>query len=319
MNHCSCNAHLYHGCHTVRYTVNAMLDQDPSRTTGLRNRFVRDMNKRFNLIKKNIYISIVLNDCFGIQPNAIKVLSPIAKKAFEFSRDPNKVEGFMKWLTAEEEKGILTKIIRSGVGGIEGAWTDIYIDSAYAQGIRRARAALRKKGARIPTLESMPGGVRAMMNQPIHADRIGIIYSRTYEDLKSVTNVMNAQIRRRIASGLQEGLARGLAEGKNPRAIARELHKNVVDRVDKIGITRARMIARTEVMNAHNEASLAQYEQASQEIGKPIMVGVGLGPNPCPICVDLEAGGPYMLEAARGQLPAHPNCVCVHIPEIQKE
>jgi hypothetical protein len=298
----------------------------------LRERFVADVNRRFAALKRDIRLSIVDEDCFGIQPQVmriytlestiirrtLRVASPTPRKAFEFVRTPQKVSRFMTWLEEQEALGVLERVHRPGTLTVESAWTDTYIDSAYQRGIRQGRAELRKIGVSIPTLEEVPGGVGALMNQPLHADRVGIIFSRTYEDLKSVTNVMNAQSRRMIERGLTSGLARGIAEGKNPRRIARELYADVANRVNKIGITRTRMIARTEVLNAHNEALDAEYQRAEREIGLPILVDVSLGANPCDICVGLYEDGPYPLAEARGQLPAHPNCVCVHIPRIDR-
>jgi len=304
-------------CHaplTGMIRLNAGLRVDPSMTTMIRYRFVVEVNRLFRELKRDIRASIVDNDCFGIQP-ALRVLAPLPRKAFEFKWTADKVTGFMRWLEQQEEQGILKLIRRPGVlPGVESAWTDVYIDSAYQQGIRNGRARLRKSGVAVPSFDAFPGGIGGMMNQPMHADRVGIIYSRTFEDLKSVTNVMNVQTRRKITDGLTTGLARGLAEGKNPRVIARELYKDVANRVDTIGVTRARTIARTEVLHAHNTAQDAEYERAEREIGEPIWVDVSLGANPCEICIDLAAGGPYERARAAGQLPAYPNCVCVHIP-----
>lgn len=299
--------------------INAIFQTDPTRTTMLRGRFVQQMNRRFGELKRDIRISIVDNDCFGIQPDVLGILSPIPKKAYEFKRTSEKIRLFMKWLEEQERLGILEIIIRPGVYvGIETAWTDVFIDSAYSQGMRRGRIELRHKGYAVPTFEQVSGGIGAVMSQPYHADRIGAIYTRTYEDLKSVTQVMNAQVRRQIADGLTTGLARGLAEGKNPRVIARELVKDVANRVDKIGITRARTIARTEVIRAHHVATIAEYEQAERVMGIEIMAEISLGSNPCNLCIDLRNGGPYSLKEVEGMIPVHPNCVCCALP-VMKE
>ena len=295
-------------CHSIHLTLNNILKADPSRTTVLRAMFVRDMDKRFNALKRDIRISIVPNDCFGIQPG-IQIFAPLPPKAFQFLRTPQKVAKFMQWMEQQEELGILERLVVPGSQGLEVPWTNTYIDSAYAKGIRHGNTALRKAG-----YGSTAIGAGQLLAHPIHADRVGIIHARTYEDLKSVTSVMNAQSRRLIAEGLTTGLARGIAEGKNPRLIAQELYKDVANRVDKIGKVRARMIARTEVLNAHNEAAMAQYERAQAEIGRVILVDISLGANPCEICIGLEQEGPYPLHEARGLVPAHPNCVCVTIP-----
>lgn len=301
-------------CHQFNMTVNTAHRADPSQTTMLRARFISDVNRRWNALLRDTRISIINNDCFGIQPDVLRTFSPLPTKAFEFVRTPQKVSLFMEWLQLQEDAGILQIIRRPGFG-VESAWSDVYIESAYAKGIRKGYTELNKAGyqTQLPL-----GGVRAAMAHPIHADRVGIIYSRTFEDLKSVTSVTNAQTRRLIAEGLTSGLARGVAEGKNPRMIARELYKDVANRVDKIGKVRARMIARTEVLNAHNEALHAQYELTQTQLGELIFVDISLGANPCPICIDLESGGPYPLDVSRGLVPAHPNCVCIIIPVRRK-
>ena len=304
----------------VEMLINSVFRRDPTRTTMLRRRFVREMDRRFRELKRDIRISILDNDCFDIQPDVLRILSPAQAKAFEFMRDQDKVQAFMRWLEKQEEIGLLQMIDRPGLHAtIEAAWSDVFIDSAYAQGMRRARAELRKNGYPVPLFEDVPGGIRAVMNQPFHADRVGVIFTRTFEDLKSVVQAANGQIRRKIADGLTTGLARGLAEGKNPRTIARELVKDVANRVDKIGITRARMIARTEVIRAHHVATIAEYEQADKEMDVEVMAEFSTaGYEVCPICIDLAAGGPYKLEEIEGMIPAHPHCRCVALPVLKE-
>lgn len=311
-----------------RVRINAILKTDPTRTTTIRRRFAAKMTRLFLELKKDIRVSIVDNDCFGIQPDVLRTLVPAGKKAYEFARSEEKVRLFMKWLEEQEKLYILTKgeaglrrIIRPGVHpGIEPAWTDLFIDSAYARGIRRGRNELRRGGYAVPAFEEITGGIAGVMNQPYHADRIGVIYSRTFEDLRSVTQVMNAQIRRKIADGLTTGLARGIAEGKNPLTIARELMKDVGNRVDKIGITRARMIARTEVIRAHHVATIAEYERADVEMDVTVLAEwATAGFNVCAYCADMAMGGPYKLKEIEGMIPAHPNCRCVALPVVKEK
>lgn len=300
-------------------TLNLVSQRDPTRTTGLRQRFVRQMNRRFEDLKRLIRISIVDNDCFAIQPRETFVsLQALPARAFEFQRTEAKVAGFMAWLEEQEQLGILEKVYRPGLRpSVGAAWTDLYIDSAYRQGIRRGQQELRRAGYPVSPWETVPGGISAVMSQPIHADRVTVIYSRTFEDLKSVTQVMNSQIRRQIADGLTSGLARGLAEGKNPKVIARELYKDVANRVDKIGKVRARAIARTEVIRAHHVASIQEYRRAEVE-GVMVKAEWLLGGGACPICEGLAADGPYTLDQIEGMIPAHPNCRCTTIPVMRR-
>jgi len=303
-----------------RVRINAILKSDPTRTTTLRQRFAARMTWLFLELKKDIRVSIVKNDCFGIQPDVLRTLVPAGKKAYEFARSEEKVRLFMRWLQEQEDAGILKTIIRPGFPGIETPWTNVFIDSAYTRGIRRGRNELRRAGYAVPVFEEITGGVAGIMNQPYHADRIGVIYSRTFEDLRSVTQVMNAQVRRKIADGLTTGLARGLAEGKNPLTIARELVKDVGNRVDMIGITRARMIARTEVIRAHHVATIAEYERADAEMDVTVMAEwQTAGFKVCDECIDMAAGGPYSLKEIEGMIPLHPYCRCCALPVVKEK
>ena len=311
-----CATHRHEPTLPTRYmALNLATRRDPTRTTSLRLRFIRQMNKRFEALKRDIRVSIVDRDCFAIQPReTIMFMQATPARAFEFQRTEAKIAGFMDWLDKQERLGILEQVYRPGLRpSVGAAWTDLYIDTAYRQGIRRGGQELRRAGYPVPDWEAVPGGIGAIMAQPIHAERIAVIYSRTFEDLKSVTQFTNAQVRRQITDGLTSGLARGLAEGKNPKVIARELYKDVANRVDKIGKVRARMIARTEIIRAHHVASIQEYRRAEVE-GVIVDVEWLTGGNPCPICADMAAGGPYKLDVIEGMIPAHPNCVCATRP-----
>jgi SPP1 gp7 family putative phage head morphogenesis protein len=127
-------------------------------------------------------------------------------------------------------------------------------------------------------------------------------------ELVGVTDAMDQQISR--------VLAQSIAEGRNPRHIASILN----DRVNKIGLPRARMIARTEVIRAHAESTLNAYEEAGI-VGVEIEAEWVLGPHehdmaPCPECEAAALGGPYTIEESRGMIPLHPNCRCVFKPRV---
>lgn len=270
------------------------------------------MNKRFRALKRDIRLSIIDNDAFGIQPDRhLLTFAPIFPKAYEFKRTPQKISEFMAWLKEEESKGILQVTLRPGLApGMEAAWTDAYIDSTYKQGIRQAGQELRRQGYAVPSLEVTPGGISAVMGGPVHADRVGVLYTRTFEDLKTVTTVMDSEIRRRLSDGLTSGLSRGIAEGKNPLVIARELAASLNDRVEHIGIARARMIARTEVIRAHHVATVTEYRRAGVEGVTITAEWMTAGFGVCEICLGFEERSqdrPYTLDEIEGMLPAHPH------------
>lgn len=272
---------------------------DPTNTTTIRAAFDRDMLRRFKKLRRSIMETIVKNDAFGLRAPVVN--EPGRQFQFAFPRSSDKVSSFMDWLYAEQSATILE--VQRGAplrSAAERAWSNVYIDSAYQRGIRQAGQELRAAGANVSDRY-----LDTAFNLPVHADRVGLIYTRVYSDLKGVTDAMDAQISR--------VLARGLAEGLGPMEMAR----NIVDRVDSIGITRARTIARTEVIAAHAEASLNSYEEAGLEGVAVSAEFVTAGDNAvCPECEDLE-GKTFLIDEARGMIPVHPNCRCAFIPVIE--
>lgn len=272
---------------------------DPTHTATIRRRFEADMKRRFKALRRSIWQTVAINDAFGL--NTPVVNEPGRQFQFAFPRSSDKVSAFMDWLMQEQGRTILETqrgaLMRSAA---ERAWQNVYIDSAYQRGIRQAGQELRAAGANVSDRY-----LDAAFNLPVHADRVGLIYTRTYSELQGVTAAMDTAI--------SQALAMGMAEGLGPMAIARE----IVDRVDTIGIVRARMIARTETIAAHAEASLNSYEEAGLE-GVAVMAEFSTARDNavCPQCDELE-GKTFLIEEARGMIPVHPNCRCAFIPSIE--
>lgn len=266
---------------------------DPTHTTGLRRKYEAALYSRFRKLKGMIREKVDAQDGFGLRTN---------RGEFEFERSAQKVEAFMSWLRQASREQILD--IRYGAPlaqSAQTAWANIYIDTAYQRGIASAASEMRSQGAAVSDR-----WVDAAFNRPIHADRVGLIYTRNYAELDGITQAMDQQISR--------VLAQGIAEGRGPREIARLLN----ERVDKIGITRARVLARTEIISAHAEASLNAYEEAGLD-GVNIRAEVLTAGDDkvCEICEDLASRGPYSIDEARGMIPAHPNCRCTLLPIVE--
>lgn len=217
---------------------------DPTRTLTLRRAFIMALNKRFRWLKGIIKKSIVQNDCFGYKiskerdseiENALTINEEISTEAFAYDRDPQKVAKFMDWLRTQTSNGLLEIMFGVQLGqATEDAWTNTYITSAYKKGILRGRQELRNKGYDVPSLDN--NTLQTIFNSPIHADRVGLVYTRAFEGLNGITNEMSKQI--------SETLAQGMADGRGPIQLARDVN----DRVDKIGVTRAKILARTEII-----------------------------------------------------------------------
>jgi SPP1 gp7 family putative phage head morphogenesis protein len=304
-------------CEHTKININ---QYDPSRTTGLRNAFARDMAKRFRELIQVIRRAVIEQDCFGLNRNIISFqLTPPGNKAFDFPRSSDKVRSFMNWLQQQVDKGLLEIREAPQIGiAAEQAWTNIYIQDSYKRGVIRARYELQKAGfENIPSIEQT-GGINISLNTPVHADRLGLLYTRTFNDLKGITNAMDLQISR--------VLAQGIADGDNPHLLARKLVSTINGTgMGELGITdtlgrfvpatsRADMLARTEIIRAHAEAQLIEYKNWAVEgvALKAEFVTAG-DERVCSICESMQ-GQVFKLEEASGIIPVHPRCRCAWIP-----
>lgn len=287
---------------------------DPTKTTALRNAFSVAMRKRFKTLCMAIVKKVVTEDCFGLkdQEHRITVLSG----EFNFVRSADKVTAFMDWLKQQEKLGILSTGTASQLGtGIEGAWTDMYITDSYQRGVQRARYESIKAGYSVPKLDGA-AGLAATMDTPFHMDRIGLVFSRVYAELKGITNDMDKQV--------STILAQGLIDGKNPRDLARLMVRTITGPDGDLGITdslgryipaarRAEMLARTEIIRAHHAATVQEYKNWGLAGVKVMAEWQTAGWNVCPKCSELQ-GKVFTISQIETMIPAHPNCRCVAIP-----
>lgn len=303
-------------CEVCQNTLTINAQYDPTRTTTLRNLFVRAMNKRFDALTKQIYTKIVTEDCFGldrlIQWNAVR-------EQFLFPRSAQKVEAFMTWLRQQVAEGILSVREYEQIGqSIDKAWTGLYITDSYKRGVIRARYELQKAGYIVPSIAAT-GGIEMSMMIPLHMDRLGLLYTRTYSELKGITSAMDTQISRI--------LAQGIADGDGPRLLARKMISTIngsgmgdLAMTDKLGRfipakRRAETLARTEIIRAHHQAMIQEYKGWAVEgvFVQAEFLTAG-DDRVCSICEGLEAGNPYTLDVAMNLIPVHPNCRCICLP-----
>ena len=256
----------------------------------IQDQYEADMARRFKWLEGQINTYIIDDEMLGGTPLVSNVVSEAEK--FVFTNKPAKVAQFMAWLTEQENAGILEIIRTEGGAVVHSGWQDTYVKRSYSKGVEWAEKKMKELGIVPP--EAAESSVAAILSGPTHADALGVLYTRDFAALNKVTTAMDEEISR--------VLAEGLSQGKNPRAIASDIAgKN--GRVRKIGLTRARAIARTETANALNEATLNRLETYQVTTVEWIYSG---GLCPSQICVDND-GVQYSIGAARGLLPAHPN------------
>lgn len=273
--------------------TNANDRYDPTRTTVLRKQWEADFKRRYKSIISDVNKSIITNDVFSLKTN-----EPIPSGSFDFARNPEKVALFMDWLEGEQKSKVLG--IQRGTtvaSAANNSWQNVYIDSSYKKALRQSATRIRRQGARVSDRF-----VDSAFNRPIHADTAGIIYTRAFSNLQGITQEMDKQV--------SSVLARGIIDGLSAKVIA----KNINDRVSKIGLTRSRLLARTEIIAAHADATLNMYQEAGVEGVEVMAEFVTAGDDSvCPECEALE-GKVYTIERARGLIPVHPQCRCSFLP-----
>jgi hypothetical protein len=274
--------------------------RDPTRTTQLRHDFEDELVRRFKGLRKIVEYGLVEKDMLGLQVN-VTAPERIFYPSYEFRRSPEKLTSWRTWLDDMVAQEVFEVVPGTPLASAaQETWTSTYIKRAYNRGIQSAASEMSKAGADIADR-----WIDAAFTRPIHADSVGLIYTRTYEELKGVTDEMAAK--------LTGTLARGMAEGIGPRAIASRMAPVFGER-DKGTMARALRITRTESIAAHAEATLNAYQEAGIH-GVEVIVEWLVGPTihedaPCEECLDLQQQGPYTLDEARGLIPVHPNCRC---------
>lgn len=280
---------------------------DPTRTTILRRRFIRQMRKRFLIIQRLIRALIIEDDALGLvpeQPFFFNVHSGVGRQAWRFQTDPQKMESFRRWLVNQIDQNILT------TDALGLPWTAEFMEAAYEKGVNRAFTDSRGVASQ-ESLDFFEGSktefLRAFALNPANIAKIGLLTTRSFEELRGVTAAMSQQLNRELALGL--------AAGHNPRRIAR----NMVRRIQGLTKTRAEVIARTETIAAHAEGQLDAFEALGvQEVGILAEFRTAGDDRVCPQCNALE-GALFTIQEARGIIPRHPNCRCAFLPQIEAE
>ena len=106
-----------------------------------------------------------------------------------------------------------------------------------------------------------------------------------------------------------------LANGEGPESIASDL----VDSIDGLERTRARVIARTEIARAQAKGQINGFRSLGvKKAGLMAEVNISTAGDDavCEECEDAAAGGPYTLDEAEDIIPLHPNCRCAWSPAI---
>ena len=308
---------------------------DPTRTKTLRKRFEREISIRASRLAGLIVDLIVEEDAFGLKQaanqeqsnadyerrneglldgrnnrrNGVRnnkpgVVSAIHNQRFTFQTAPDQLASFEAWL--REQQGPVRGV---RFGDRADPYWEEFIQEGYAKGAGRAwddtNRARRALATTTEDIEFLAGSkeqfLRDAFAQPETREKISLLASRTFGDLRAVDGQMAALLNRTLAAGL--------AQGMNPRVIARTM-------LEGIGLNRdrAQVIARTEIIRAHAEGQLDAMERMGVEkVGVMVEWSSAGDDRVCALCQPLD-GVVMKISEARGLIPRHPNCRCAHVP-----
>lgn len=297
------------------------LQLDPSRTATLRRQFEVEVKRRYNRLLNKLIDLLVDEDALGLLRAQSRLRINLSWRTFlprdaqgrlttnagrwRFLTSSGKLEAFQQWLAFEMRQEIMTDDRTDSDD-----WWRKYVDAAYVKGAGRAFDDVRK-----PSLRTTPEGLvsdfyrgskdeflRSSFGRAESVDKVKLLASRVFADLRGVTEAVSTQLTRHIVDGL--------SQGRNPRDIARDMAKAI----DSIGKTRSLTVARTEIIRAHAEGQLDAMERLGvKEVGVMVEWATARDERVCPLCIPLQ-GVVLKLSEARGMIPRHPNCRCTWIP-----
>jgi SPP1 gp7 family putative phage head morphogenesis protein len=295
---CSC-------CPPVPITANAKrrpglgLKLDPSRTLGISKRWTAEYRRRYGQLAVAIWQFVYKDDELGLAPR-----KPFVVNAghYAFLTSSKKVSAFNEWLDEQIETNLLTTV------GDGTPWAGKYVQGAYQKAAMRAFELVNKKDMNKP-MDFIAGTrqqfLRSSFSGEVRTETLKNLYTRTFEEMKG----LGAETKKKLG----RILADGVAQGKNPYNIA----KDMVRQIEKLSKVRAELIATTETIRAHAEGALDSFKALGVEMVDPEVELLTSGFNVCPVCLALASEGSRTIDEARGIIPVHPRCRCTWIPVIQ--
>jgi SPP1 gp7 family putative phage head morphogenesis protein len=292
---------------------------DPTNTEMIRQRFIKEVRRRFRRVRGAVREAVGYeNDVLHLQKGARLA---DADEVERFATDEGKARAFKAWLAKKLQEEVLEPVSRREVRNGE-HWTAKHIRAAAGRAWENATSRLQQQGVDIADSD-----LEDVFRAGVPKRQLRRLYTRTYENLESVTSEAAPQVR--------DVLTRGLAEGWNPRKMADEL----TDEVRTIENTRAAVLARTETIHSYTEMSLTRYEEAG--VGEVSVSGefrTAEDEDVCPICSALN-GRVFGTEEMRNETfefdpstdpdavpseggvfpvkpPIHPRCRCAVYPHI---
>lgn len=280
---------------------------DPTGTTDIRSRFRRDMDGRWTTLRRMIFNSINGDaDLLG--------MGALSVQGVQAHIDP--VRTFQSFVD-----GALSRIVLSG----DGSWVEHYLDEAAARARSRAEKMITQRVTR--------DAVHHVVRSTAAVELQGIAELVSQRAVRAVSQAMIIGSPRRLLAKQAADVALvGKTRGRVlvNFTINQAFNNATLDIFEAVGLTKVG-IQPERVMRPATDAvrasagpgsrtrdpsarTISRIRQAARSLERLKVVEVMNADDPCPVCEDIAAEGPYTINQARGLIPAHPNCQCAFVP-----
>lgn len=253
---------------------------DPTQTKMLRSQYMRQLTRRFKVFKKHAVPSLLgIVDNYN---NNFTFNRGLRKKTLRQTGFNQDIDSYLNWAIENDIIQPSHDIVTRN------------INQAYRKGAVKATKQLRltydyQIGENLTALD-----YEAMME----------LRDINFNLIKGATDAMKHNIQYQTT----QGVLNGWGMDKIAYAIKKGINGN-----GSMGIVRAKMIARTEIINAYNVGAKKRYEQAGLTEKEMVWITT-FDERTCETC----AGYDGMTIARTGEIPpAHPNCRCAIAPLVK--
>ena len=263
---------------------------DPTQTTVLRARYNAAVQRRIRTMQRNIRLAVRNRDMLRLD-------APFPNQDIPFA-----IELFMRFYADQVNQRVLeveqadgTPILPRGT-----QWQDVFVEDGYVRGVTRANR----------QLELFVNPFAPDPSSPVHVLRLQELFIRNFEALEKITADTAPILRDTLTQGMIEGVG------------AEEMARRIDNRIDSVTRVRARVMARTEIIHAHAEGTLNEYERNAVGVVIPHVEFTHAGDiRVCVRCLALASTdrfsmgpGIFPVQESHGIIPVHPQCRCTWLP-----
>ena len=305
---------------------------DPTKTKGLRRRFNAAAKRRWKPSKQYVRRTVIDEDVFGLRGDGDPLLTDaqvldrwmLGLDQVEEESILERTRGTIPWITPFVREAFVKGMLRGNkdlqalargqrrerVGRIKASPLGETPVSDLSEGeVQRARNAvvyrINQTAEELfiaPTLD--PDNVQDLLQAGERARLFELEVTRTWQGITGVTAQVNTQVAAVIADGLES------------RATPRQLANDINDRIEKIGVTRSQMIARTETVAANNKGAVAEFAEAERLTGFDVLVQWETSLDSRVRDTHIVRHGKVFTRDEYLTLIGEPNCRCAGLPYI---